>query len=556
MLSGIIAESTPHAAVQPVYQLGLSACQTIFLNLSPSRLIEHALMHGEGELADSGALMCQTGAFTGRSPKDKFIVYDSVTADTVHWGDINQPFDATAFSWLHAKMLAFLKDKNVYVRYAYAGASRTHRMPLTVVTTQAWQSLFCYNLFIRPTTDELHTFTPEWTVLCIPEFEADPATDGTRQRNFTVIDFTRKMILIGGTAYAGEIKKGIFTVLNFILPLRNILSMHCAANVGAEGDTALFFGLSGTGKTTLSADPERQLIGDDEHGWADTEVFNFEGGCYAKVVNLTPEREPQIYKAIRFGSLLENTRFFPGSKRVNFADQSITENTRVGYPLSYVAGAIEPSVAGLPRNIFFLTADAFGVLPPLARLTPEQAMYHFLSGYTSKLAGTEVGIKEPVTTFSACFGAAFLPLHPMRYARLLGKLLAKYGTRVWLVNTGWTGGPYGVGSRIRLDYTRAMIRAVLNGELNEVEFTRHPVFQLTMPTSCPGVPDSVLNPEQTWNDPDAYQVQARKLQDAFRKNFARLGPEAETELRSIADQIARTTLRSVNSSTYDIYAAR
>jgi phosphoenolpyruvate carboxykinase (ATP) len=463
-------------------------------------------------------------------------VHDDFTAGIVDWGKINQPFDSTAFGKLHAKMLQYLQDKKVYLRYAYAGTSPTYRKSMAVVTTQAWQNLFCHHLFIRPNEAELVNFSPEWTILCVPEFQADPSTDGTRDSNFSIIDFSRKMILIGGTGYAGEIKKGVFTVLNLLLPLQGVLSMHCSANVGQNADTALFFGLSGTGKTTLSADPERQLIGDDEHGWAEGEVFNLEGGCYAKVINLSREGEPQIYDAIRFGTIVENTRFFPHTQTINYADQTITENTRAAYPLDYISGAWEASVADAPKHIFFLTADAFGVLPPVSRLTPEQAMYHFLSGYTSKLAGTEMGVKEPVTTFSACFGAAFLPLHPFFYARLLGKLIRKSKVKVWLVNTGWTGGPYGVGSRIKLSYTRSIIRAILQNELEEIPFVRHQVFNLQIPVRCPGLPDAILNPASTWADEQAYLVQARQLANAFGKNFALFGDSAEKEVQDEVNQ--------------------
>jgi phosphoenolpyruvate carboxykinase (ATP) len=511
-------------------KLGLSGSTSVSLNLPPAALIEHALHAGEGTLSDSGALMCDTGVFTGRSPKDKFIVYDSVTASTIDWGEVNQPFTSEDFNRLHQKMRSFLEEKHIYVRYAYAGASKPYQIKIALVTTQAWQSLFCHHLFIRPLQEELSAFNFDWQVLCIPEFEADPITDGTRKGNFTIIDFSRKIILIGGTGYAGEIKKGIFSVLNFTLPLQGVLSMHCSANVGAKGDTALFFGLSGTGKTTLSADPERRLIGDDEHGWAGEEVFNFEGGCYAKVINLSEEGEPQIFGATRFGAILENTRFYPGTRTVNYTDRSVTENTRTAYPLSYIANALEPSVAGCPQNIFFLTADAFGVLPPLSRLSTEQAMYHFISGYTSKLAGTEMGVSSPLATFSACFGAAFLPLHPLQYAHLLGKLIRQYNVKVWLVNTGWVGGGYGTGSRIKLTYTRAMIRAVLDNQLENTYFQKHEIFGLHMPVSCPGVPGELLNPGQTWSDQQAYAQQASKLADGFRKNMARYAAVKGTDL--------------------------
>ncbi len=523
----MIVKSTTGITTQPIASLGLSGCSPVFLNLPPARLVEHAIRYGEGDLTDNGALMCRTGAFTGRSPKDRFIVRDGMTGSTVNWNPVNQPFAPEAFARLHRKMLQFLRGRKAYVRYACAGASADHKIRLAVVTTQAWQNLFCHHLFLRPEPAELENFAPDWTVYSVPEFEADPETDGTRQKNFTIIDFSRKTVLIGGTGYAGEIKKSIFSVLNFTLPLKGVLSMHCSANVGPDGDTALFFGLSGTGKTTLSADPERRLIGDDEHGWAGTEVFNFEGGCYAKVINLTREQEPQIFNAIRFGTLLENTVFQPGTHTPDYASQSVTENTRAAYPLHYIPGALQPSTGHFPRNIFFLTADAFGVLPPLSRLTTGQAMYHFLSGYTSKLAGTEVGITEPVATFSACFGAAFLPLHPFSYARLLGELLEVYNVKVWLINTGWTGGAYGTGRRISLACTRAMIKAVLNDQLDGVRYQEHDIFGLQMPVQCAGVPAELLNPEIMWADRQAYRKQAAKLEESFRKNFTTLGKEEE-----------------------------
>jgi len=527
MFQATIIRSSDNVPAALIRQLGVSTCRTVFLHLQPTRLVELALARQEGVLTSTGAFMCDTGQFTGRSPKDKFIVHDAYTEHQVDWGDINRPFDADAFGRLHARMLRFLEGKETFVRYAYAGAAAAYRLPIAVVTTKAWQNLFCYNLFIRPTDEELPHFEPSWTVLSVPEFKADPEVDGTRQENFTIVDFSRKMILIGGTGYAGEIKKGIFTVLNFILPVEHgVLPMHCSANVGhqqpdGEPDTALFFGLSGTGKTTLSADPGRRLIGDDEHGWSDDEVFNFEGGCYAKVINLSAEQEPQIYSAIRFGAILENTRFRPNCQEVDYDDCSVTENTRTAYPLTYIANALTPSVAAPPRNVFFLSADAFGVLPPLSKLTPEQAMFYFLSGYTAKLAGTEMGVTEPVATFSACFGAAFLPLAPQRYAQLLGDKLRSSRATVWLVNTGWVGGQYGVGSRIALRYTRALLRAVLNGDLADVPFVTHDVFGVQIPVHCPGVPDELLQPELSWSDPIAYQTQAQDLLKAFQANAAK-----------------------------------
>lgn len=519
--------------------IGIHKVAKAYWNLSPAELVEQALARKEGTLADNGALMCDTGKFTGRSPKDKFTVLDAKTKDSVWWGDINQPFDEAKFDALHAKMIKFLENKEVFVRDAYAGADENYRLNLRVVNTMAWHNLFCYNLFLRPSAAELETFEPNFTIINIPEFQADPAVDGTRQANFTIINFTKRIILIGGSAYAGEMKKGIFTVLNYILPHeRNTLSMHCSANVGKEGDVAIFFGLSGTGKTTLSADPQRSLIGDDEHGWTENGIFNFEGGCYAKVVNITRENEPQIWDAIKFGAVLENTRCYPDTRIPDYTNISVTENTRVGYPIHFISNALEPSVAGIPKNIFFLTADAFGVLPPISKLTPGQAMYFFISGYTAKVAGTEVGVVEPQATFSACFGAAFLPLHPTKYAELLGKKMREHKVNVWLVNTGWTGGPYGVGSRMKLKYTRAMLTAAMEGKLDNVKYINHPVFGVAVPQSCPDVPSEVLNPRDTWADKTQYDLKANELAAAFVKNFAKYADFANEEILSAAPKVA------------------
>lgn len=516
MLAVDLSKTAKPIVNHPVFKLH----GDIHLNLRVSTLIQEALKNQEGVLTDTGAFMCDTGKFTGRSPKDKFCVYDDKTASTVWWGDINQAFDADKFEALYQKMIAFVANKKLYARYAYACASPTHRLNILVINTLAWHNLFCNHLFLRPEEEELDTFEPEWVILNVPEFEADPAVDGTRQGNFTIIDFTRKIILIGGTGYAGEMKKGIFTVLNYILPQeKQVLSMHCSANIGAEGDTALFFGLSGTGKTTLSADPDRKLIGDDEHGWSDEEVFNFEGGCYAKVINLSAEQEPEIFGAIRYGAILENTRFVEGTTTVDYTNQSVTENTRTAYPINYIPNVAEPSIGSSPKNIFFLTADAFGVLPPIAKLNKEQAMFYFVSGYTSKLAGTEMGIKEPQATFSACFGAAFLPLHPLKYADLLGKKINNGEVNVWLINTGWTGGPYGIGSRMKLKYTRAMIHAALEGKFAETVFEKHPIFGIEIPTECPNVPTEILSPINTWESPEVYTEKAKYLEGLFEENY-------------------------------------
>ncbi|WP_431357429.1 phosphoenolpyruvate carboxykinase (ATP) [Hymenobacter nitidus] len=525
--------------------LGFDQTGEVHLNLTPAELVEHALRRGEGTLTDTGALMADTGSFTGRSPKDRFVVKDANTAESVWWGDINIPFEADKFDQLHTKMVQYLADKELYVREAYAGANPDYQLKLRVVNELAWHNLFCYNMFLRPEAGADTSWLPDFTIICAPGFEADPAVDGTRQANFAILNFTKKMILIGGTGYAGEMKKGIFGVLNYLLPHEhNTLSMHCSANVGAEGDTAVFFGLSGTGKTTLSADPNRGLIGDDEHGWTpDAGIFNFEGGCYAKVIDLSREKEPQIWDAIKFGSIVENTRFVPGTHTVDYANKSVTENTRTAYPISYIDNAIEPSVADAPKNIFFLTADAFGVLPPISKLDKSHAMYHFMSGYTAKVAGTEMGITEPQTTFSACFGAVFLPLHPTKYAEMLGqKMDENPDVNVWLINTGWTGGSYGVGSRMKLGYTRAMITAALNGELNEVAFTKHPIFGVEVPASVPGVPTDILDPRNTWSEKEAYDKTAASLAEKFVNNFRKYADFANEEILAGAPKVAEATV--------------
>lgn len=511
--------------------LGLGNVENAYWNLTPAELAEETIVQGMGVLADTGALAIDTGEFTGRSPKDKFIVCDAKTENSVWWGDVNIKFTPEKFNALFDRMKAYLTNRDIYVRDCIACADPKYKMNIRVVTEYPWSNLFAYNMFIRPTVDELKDFDAEWHVICAPGFKADPAIDGTRQHNFAAIDFTRKIAIIGGTGYTGEIKKGIFTVLNFVLPHeRNTLSMHCSANIGKDGDTAVFFGLSGTGKTTLSADPNRGLIGDDEHGWADGSVFNFEGGCYAKCIDLTAEKEPEIWNAIKFGAILENINFIDNTSTVDFADGSKTENTRVSYPIHYISNAVHPSVGGNPKNIFFLTCDAFGVLPPISKLTTEQAMYHFISGYTAKVAGTEMGVTEPQTTFSACFGRAFLPLHPAKYAELLGKKMKENKVNVWLVNTGWTGGSYGVGERMKLKYTRAMITAALNGELEKVEFVTSPVFKLAMPTTCPNVPNEILQPRETWTDKNAFDATLNNLAEQFNKNFEQYASETSKEI--------------------------
>lgn len=503
--------------------------------LTPDELHDTTLTLGMGKEASSGALAINTGEFTGRSPKDRFIVMDDITKLKVWWGDINLPFDPDKFDTLYAKVIDYLNSKELYVRDSFACADPDYRLNLRVITEYPWSNLFAYNMFLRPTAAELVVFEPEWTVINAPGFMANPKEDGTRQHNFAILNFTKKIVLIGGTGYTGEIKKGIFSALNFILPVyKNTLPMHCSVNVGEEGDTAIFFGLSGTGKTTLSADPHRKLVGDDEHGWtAENSVFNFEGGCYAKAINLCAKNEPEIYAAIRRGALLENV-VLDANGNVDFADTSITPNTRVSYPIYHIDNHMEPSVGKNPKNIFFLTADAFGVIPPISKLTPSQAAYHFISGYTAKVAGTEAGVVEPVPSFSACFGAPFMPLHPTKYAEMLSNKMKESGVNVWLVNTGWTGGPYGIGTRMKLKYTRAMIHAALNGDLGLYCYDKyhiHSVFGVAQPRECPGVPTSVLSPRATWNDDEAYYKMAFKLTNAFRQNFKKFEAYANEEIR-------------------------
>ena len=519
------------SAVSGLEACGLSTNGKVFWNLTAAELVEHSLRLGEGVLSSTGALMCDTGKFTGRAPDDKFIVRDAVTENQVWWKEFNHPVEPSVFTNLRRKLTDFLKDKDVFVRDAVGCASAGHRVKVRVVNTLAYHNLFVHNMFLRPSQEEIVDFVPEWTVINAPEFEADPAADGVRSKNFAIINFTEKCIIVGGTGYTGEIKKGIFTVLNFTLPTeKGILSMHCSANEGNDGQTALFFGLSGTGKTTLSTDPDRKLIGDDEHGWAESEIFNFEGGCYAKVINLSASGEPDIYKAVRFGAVLENTRFISNSREVDYANADVTENTRVSYPIHYIENSKEISTGVPPTNIFFLTSDAQGILPPIAKLTVEQAMFHFLSGYTAKVAGTEAGVKEPKAVFSSCFGAPFLPLHPGKYASLLGEKLKNTSVNVWLVNTGWIGGPVGVGSRMRLAHTRSIITAALNGDLNQVEYIAHPVFGVKMPVSCPDVPASLMNPRDIWQDKAAYDVAANNLAAQFLKNFDKFKELADEKI--------------------------
>jgi phosphoenolpyruvate carboxykinase (ATP) len=523
--------NTPFTQSISLKDLGIENAK-IHYQLSANELHDMTIASGQGIETSTGALAVNTGEYTGRSPLDRFIVKDSITENQVWWGKVNIPFEPAAFEALYKKVTSYLSNKEIFVRDSYVCAEPNYRLNVRVVTETPWANLFCYNMFLRPEQEELEEFAPEWTLLCVPSFMADPATDGTRQSNFAILDFTRKVVLIGGTGYTGEMKKGIFSALNFILPVnKHALPMHCSANVGDKEDTAIFFGLSGTGKTTLSADPKRKLIGDDEHGWtSENTVFNFEGGCYAKVINLSEENEPDIFRAIKKGAVLENVIFKQGTNEVDFDDVSITPNTRVSYPIYHIDNIQPGSIGKNPKNIFFLTADSFGILPPISRLTPGQAAYHFISGYTAKVAGTEAGVTEPQPNFSACFGAPFMPLHPTKYAEMLSKKIKEADVKVWLINTGWTGGAYGTGSRMKLKYTRAMITAALNGELDAVEYKNHAVFGLAIPQSCPDVPADILNPSKTWKDPALYDQKAVELAQKFKANFAKFEEFANPEI--------------------------
>src|ERR1700682_1461973 len=487
----------------------LSEGRTHF-NLSPAALVEHSIRRNEAKVAANVALVGYTNR-TGRSPKDKFIIKDETTADTVAWGAVNMPFEPEKFDALYARVMEHLRGRELFVQDLFCGADPAYRLPVRVVNEYAWHNLFVRQLFLRPTAEELKSHHAEFTVISAPEFKAYPQRDGTNSEVFVALNFTRRTVLIGGTSYAGEMKKCIFSVMNFLLPQRNVFPMHCSANVGHDGVSALFFGLSGTGKTTLSADPSRDLIGDDEHGWSAEGVFNFEGGCYAKCIKLSKENEPQIWNAIRFGSVLENVTLDPATHVPDYNDDSRTENTRCAYPVDYIDGAVIPGIGGHPKNVIFLTADAFGVLPPISKLTTDQAMYHFLSGYTAKVAGTEAGVNEPQPNFSTCFGAPFMPLRPKVYAEMLGRRLQEHKTQCWLVNTGWFGGPYGVGKRMKLSYTRVMVRAAIDGALNQAEFETDPAFGFTVPKSAPGVPPEFLNARNAWPDKAAYDRSAADL---------------------------------------------
>ena len=520
--------------------LGINNQKTQYWNLSPETLAKHAVEKGMASIADSGAIMIKTGKFTGRSPKDRYVVEDDLTRETVDWNEINQAISEDQYNSLYNLVTKYLDDKEVYVQDAYACADPQYRLNVRVVAEYPWSAKFVTNMFLRLTEEEKLSFDPDWVVICAPGCKANAEEIGIRQENFAVVNFSAKRIIIGGTAYTGEIKKGIFSVLNYVLPHDNhVLSMHCSSNEGDDGVSAVFFGLSGTGKTTLSADPERKLIGDDEHGWSDKGVFNFEGGCYAKTIDLSEEKEPDIYRAIRPGAILENIVYHEGTNIPDFTNSDITENTRVSYPIYHIDNAKEPSMGGHPENIFFLTCDAFGVLPPISKLTKAQAMYHFISGYTAKVAGTEEGVVEPQATFSACFGSPFLPLHPTKYAEMLGEQMEKHEVNIWLINTGWQGGAYGIGSRISLKYTRAMISAALDGSLQNVPTHTEEIFGLEIPDSCPDVPDKILNPRSNWEDKSGYDEKAELLVRLFNENFESFKAHASETIISAAPKMLK-----------------
>ncbi len=514
-----------------LFSIGLPSAENTFYQLPPDELIQQCVDRKEGVLSDTGALVINTGKFTGRCPKDRYIVKDNITSGSIDWNDINQPIDEKYFNGLYTKIIDHLGKKEIWIRDSYACAKPEYRLNIRNINEDPSSNLFAYNMFLRPTEKELENFNPDWYIIHAPSFLADPKEDGTGNKNFTLINFTKRVVLIGGSAYTGEIKKGIFSILNYILPHdKKVLSMHCSANVGKDHDTAIFFGLSGTGKTTLSTDPNRKLIGDDEHGWDDQSVFNFEGGCYAKTIDLSAEKEPEIFNAIRHGALVENITFIEETNKIDFSSKKITDNTRVSYPINFIHNIAVPSIGETPKNIFLLTADAYGILPPISKLTPGQAMYHFISGYTAKVAGTEAGIKEPKPTFSACFGAPFLPLHPTKYAEMLGKKMKEHNVKIWMVNTGWNGGGYGTGSRMKLVYTRAMITAALEGKLENVHYHPHSVFGVMIPNECPGVPPEMLSAKATWEDKDAYVRIANELAEHFIKNFEKFKEGANEEI--------------------------
>jgi len=509
----------------------------VHFNLHSPALVEHAVSRGEVQLAAKGAVVGYTAPRTGRSPKDKFIIRDAVTTDRVDWGVVNQAVEPEVFDALYDRVTYFLQGRELFVQDLFCGADPAYRLPIRVINQFAWHNLFVRQLFVRPNAEELKSHKPAFTVICAPEFRADPERDGIHSEAFILLNFTRRIVLIGGTAYAGEMKKCIFSVMNFLLPPRNVFPMHCSANVGKDDVPALFFGLSGTGKTTLSADPTRRLIGDDEHGWSPAGIFNFEGGCYAKCIRLSEENEPQIFHAIRFGCVLENVVLNPINRVPNYDDESLTENTRAAYPVDFIENCVIPGIGGHPRNLVFLTADAFGVLPPIARLTPDQAMYHFLSGYTAKVAGTEAGVKEPQATFSTCFGAPFMPLPPRIYAEMLGRRLREHSAECWLVNTGWQGGQFGVGKRMDLPHTRALVDHAVEGHLSKVEFETEAAFGFSIPKTCPGVPPETLNPRNSWADKKAYDTTAAELRERFARNFEKF--DAPPEIKAAGPALSR-----------------
>jgi phosphoenolpyruvate carboxykinase (ATP) len=510
---------------------GITNARRVYWNLSPSALVEETIRRGEGMLSAHGALVVDTGKHTGRSPNDKFIVEEESSKAHIDWGKVNKPLPPAAFDWLHARMTAFMQERDLYVIEARGGAAPAHGLPIRVVSTSPWHALFAHTMFLRPTESERRVHEPEFTVLHAPTFQADPSMDGTNSETFIIVNYAKKLVLIGGTRYAGEIKKSVFSILNYLLPLRGVLPMHASLNVGPEGDATVFFGLSGTGKTTLSADPERTLIGDDEHGWSDDGTFNFEGGCYAKAIRLSKEAEPDIWDACHsYGTVLENVDMNGDTRLIDFDSERFTENTRAAYTIDRIRNASAAGIAGHPKTVVMLTADAYGVLPPIARLTPEQAMYHFISGYTAKVAGTERGVTEPQATFSACFGAPFLPMHPTRYAEMLGSKIARHGAQVWLVNTGWTGGPYGTGHRMKIAHTRTMVRAALEGALKDIKLVEDPVFKVGVPAAVPNVPSEVLVPRNTWADKAAYDKQAKDLAQRFKTNFEKYAAKASREV--------------------------
>jgi len=530
--------SLPHSPVE-LAQHGLVNLGRVYWNVSTSRLYEAALRRHEGLLAKNGPLVVRTGGFTGRSPGDRYVIEEPTTGDQVWWGKENKAYPAARFEELHERMTAYLQGRDVFVQDVWCGADPRYRMPVRFVTQYAWHSIFIRNMFIAPTAEELAEFEPEFVVIDSPGFHASPRRDELNSDVFILLNLEKKMVLIAATEYGGEMKKSIFSAMNYLLPEKNVMPMHCSANVGPDGDVAVFFGLSGTGKTTLSADSRRTLIGDDEHGWSDDGVFNFEGGCYAKMIRLSEKAEPEIYATTRcFGTILENVVIDSDTRELDLDDDIFTENTRGAYPISYIPNASETGYAGHPKNIVFLTADAFGVLPPISKLTAEQAMYHFISGYTAKVAGTERGITEPQATFSACFGAPFMPRHPSVYAELLGTKIAAHDVDCWLINTGWTGGPYGTGERMKIAYTRAMVHAALDGTLADAEFIEDPIFGVHVPTSCPDVPDEVLVPKNTWDDPEAYDAQAEKLAQMFADNFEQFADVASDDIKAAGPKVS------------------